>query len=153
MYCPECGFHQSERAHTYCERCGALLPHESGAGSQTTGPFAIPDLETDPQVGTSGGVEGPAFAIRSGGGVSGQVFRLESSRVVTLGRDPKCDIFLDDVTVSRKHAQVAVGDEVTLDDLGSLNGTYVNRRRIDNPEALLDGDEIQIGKFRLVFIR
>jgi len=85
--------------------------------------------------------------------VSGQVFRLDGAATVTLGRDPKCDIFLDDVTVSRKHAEVTVGDEVTLADLGSLNGTYVNRRRIDTAEALLDGDEIQIGKFRLVFIR
>lgn len=153
MYCPECGFHQREGAHTYCERCGALLPHEAGSGTQTTGPFAIADLESDAHVGTSGGVEGPAFAIRSGGGVSGQVFRLEPGSTITLGRDPKCDIFLDDVTVSRKHAEVRAGDDVTLEDLASLNGTYVNRRRIDTPEALLDGDEIQIGKFRLVFIR
>ncbi len=152
MYCPDCGFHQSAEGHTFCERCGARLPQES-PGGQTTGPFAIPDPASDVVSGQHGTVEGPAFAIRSGGGVSGQVFRLTAGTTVSLGRDPDADIFLDDVTVSRRHAEVTVGDDVELTDLGSLNGTYVNRRRIDEGETLLGGDEIQIGKFRLVFIR
>lgn len=152
MYCPDCGFHQSAEGHTFCERCGARLPQEA-SGGQTTGPFAIPDPTGEVVPGQHGPVEGPAFAIRSGGGVSGQVFRLAAGSTVSLGRDPDADIFLDDVTVSRRHAEVSVGDDVTLSDLGSLNGTYVNRRRIDEAETLLGGDEIQIGKFRLVFIR
>lgn len=152
MYCPDCGFHQSAPGHTFCERCGARLPSESGA--QTTGPFSIPDPTGDIAGGPQGAVEGPAFAVRSGGGVHGQVFRLVAGDPVILGRDPDADIFLDDVTVSRRHAEVTVGEEdILLQDLGSLNGTYVNRRRIDEAEPLLDGDEIQIGKFRLVFIR
>jgi pSer/pThr/pTyr-binding forkhead associated (FHA) protein len=151
MYCPECGFHQSE-AHNYCERCGALLHVDTAVTGETTGPFAIG--EHDGEQGTGGGatVEGPALAVRSGGGLSGEIFRLSRERV-SVGRDSDSDIFLDDVTVSRNHAVLVVsGATVTLQDLGSLNGTYVNRRRIDTPEALVDGDELQIGKFRLAFI-
>lgn len=151
MYCPECGFHQSE-AHNYCERCGALLHVDAAVTRETTGPFAIGD--PDAEAPGSGGaiVDGPALAVRSGGGISGEIFRLTRARV-SVGRDPESDIFLDDVTVSRNHAELVVsGASVTLHDLGSLNGTYVNRRRIDAPEALVDGDELQIGKFRLAFI-
>ena len=150
MYCPECGFHQSG-AHNYCERCGALL-HVEGSTAETTGPFALTDTELD--AGGVGGaiVEGPALAVRSGGGISGEIFRIAAERV-TIGRDPRSDIFLDDVTVSRNHAVVErAGSTITLQDLGSLNGTYVNRRRIDAPEQLADGDELQIGKFRLAYI-
>ena len=150
MYCPECGFHQSE-AHNYCERCGALL-HVEGGMVETTGPFSIGDGEHDP--GGLGGhvVEGPALAVRAGGGLSGEIFRLIGERV-TIGRDSGSDIFLDDVTVSRNHAVITLSTGVTsLQDLASLNGTYVNRRRIDEPETLTDGDELQIGKFRLAYI-
>lgn len=151
MYCPECGFHQSG-AHNYCERCGALLHVEGSVTAETTGPFAIG--ETDAEAGGPGGavVEGPALAVRSGGGLSGEIFRLTGDRI-TIGRDAASDIFLDDVTVSRNHAVVLLAEgSVTLQDLGSLNGTYVNRRRIDADERLADGDELQIGKFRLAFI-
>ncbi len=149
MYCPECGFHQSE-AHNYCERCGALL-HVEAATGETTGPFAIGEHDGE-AAGGGATVEGPALAVRSGGGLSGEIFRLTGGQV-SVGRDSDSDIFLDDVTVSRNHAVLVVtGQTVTLQDLGSLNGTYVNRRRIDTPEALVDGDELQIGKFRLAFI-
>lgn len=149
MYCPECGFHQSE-AHNFCERCGALL-HVEGGTVESTGPFTIGDGEHD--IGGHGHViEGPALAVRAGGGLSGEVFRLSGERV-TIGRDADSDIFLDDVTVSRNHAVITlVEGNASLQDLASLNGTYVNRRRIDEPETLADGDELQIGKFRLAFI-
>jgi hypothetical protein len=150
MYCPECGFQQSE-AHNYCERCGTLLHVEGAASGETTGPFAIGDADPDGLRGGAHTIDGPALAIRAGGGISGEVFRLTTGEVM-IGRDSTCDVFLDDVTVSRKHASLEVGDEVVLRDLGSLNGTYVNRRRIDGDERLADGDELQIGKFRLAFI-
>ena len=87
----------------------------------------------------------------AGGGRAGETFPLEGERM-TVGRRPDCDIFLDDVTVSRDHAViVARGDEHYLDDLGSLNGTYVNRRRIES-HRLSDGDELQIGKYKLAFL-
>ena len=67
-------------------------------------------------------------------------------------RSPECDVFLDDVTVSRRHAELSRdGNVFTIRDLGSLNGTFVNRKRIDSAE-LEEGDEVQIGKYRMTFI-
>ena len=72
--------------------------------------------------------------------------------VTTAGRHPESDIFLDDVTVSRRHVEIAVaGDGFVVRDVGSLNGTYLNRERIDEA-PLVNGDELQIGKFKLVFL-
>jgi pSer/pThr/pTyr-binding forkhead associated (FHA) protein len=96
-------------------------------------------------------VEGPALVVRSGGGRSGEVFQLRGERT-TIGRSPDCDIFLDDVTVSRRHSVVAVsGDRFVIEDLGSLNGTFLNRQRIEQA-PLTDDDEVQIGKYRFVFL-
>jgi pSer/pThr/pTyr-binding forkhead associated (FHA) protein len=89
--------------------------------------------------------------IRAGGGRVGESFPITSDRM-TVGRRPDCDIFLDDVTVSRDHALIVRrGDGIHIDDLGSLNGTYVNRERIESVR-LNDGDELQIGKFKLTFL-
>src|SRR5207244_3680858 len=97
------------------------------------------------------GVQGPALVVRSGGGRAGEVFQIDSERTV-VGRSPDCEIFLDDVTVSRKHATISRrGDQVTIEDQGSLNGTFVNRRRVESA-PLDDGDELQIGKYRLTFL-
>jgi pSer/pThr/pTyr-binding forkhead associated (FHA) protein len=110
---------------------------------RTTGPFSIDD--------DAGDAGGPALIVRSGS-LTGVVHQLEEPDV-TVGRSPTCDIFLDDITVSRNHARLTLADGVvTLEDLDSLNGTYVNRRRIVEPETLSHGDELQIGKFRLAFI-
>ncbi|MDN5558914.1 MAG: FHA domain-containing protein [Ruaniaceae bacterium] len=80
----------------------------------------------------------------------GARFLLDSERT-TAGRHPNADIFLDDVTVSRKHAEfVAVDGGFLVRDVGSLNGTYVNRERIDTV-VLTNGDEVQVGKYRLTF--
>jgi hypothetical protein len=148
VYCPECGFQNPESAN-YCSRCGALLhKQESGEATMTFvpddgGEDAAEQLER-------AGIEGPALVVRSGGGRAGETFPLENERV-TIGRSPDCDIFLDDVTVSRKHAVFRrEGGRYHVSDVGSLNGTYVNRERIDEV-ALQTGDEVQIGKFRLVF--
>jgi pSer/pThr/pTyr-binding forkhead associated (FHA) protein len=77
---------------------------------------------------------------------------LLDAEVTTVGRHPQSDIFLDDVTVSRKHAEFvrAEGGGFAVKDVGSLNGTYVNRSRIESPTTLQTGDEVQIGKFRLL---
>jgi pSer/pThr/pTyr-binding forkhead associated (FHA) protein len=94
---------------------------------------------------------GAALVIRAGGGRAGESFTLEGDRT-SIGRTPEAGVFLDDVTVSRNHALVVRRDDgVYLDDLGSLNGTYVNRRRIESQE-LEDGDEIQIGKYKLSYL-
>jgi len=93
---------------------------------------------------------GSALLVVQRGPNAGARFLLDADRT-TAGRRPDSDIFLDDVTVSRKHAEfVRRGDHFVVRDVGSLNGTYVQRDRID--EAVLrDGDEVQIGKFRMVF--
>ncbi len=83
---------------------------------------------------------------------AGSRFTL-SPGTTTIGRHPDSDIFLDDVTVSRRHAEFQhEGPSFTVSDVGSLNGTYVNRERIDQTTELHSGDEVQIGKFRLVFL-
>jgi pSer/pThr/pTyr-binding forkhead associated (FHA) protein len=98
------------------------------------------------------GINGPALVVRSGGGRAGETFVLDAEET-TIGRSPDCAIFLDDVTVSRKHAVASRrGDRVAIEDLGSLNGTFLNRRRIETGE-LGDGDELQIGKYKLTFLQ
>ena len=95
---------------------------------------------------------GPALVVRSGGGRAGETFLLEGDET-TIGRSPDCDIFLDDVTVSRRHAVVRrSGGALEIEDLGSLNGTFLNRKRIESPARSRDGDELQIGKYRLTFL-
>ena len=94
---------------------------------------------------------GAALAIRAGGGRAGEVFALDGERM-TIGRSPDAEVFLDDVTVSRNHALIVRRrDGLYVDDLGSLNGTYVNRHRIDS-HRLADGDELQVGKYKLTFL-
>jgi pSer/pThr/pTyr-binding forkhead associated (FHA) protein len=94
---------------------------------------------------------GAALVIRAGGGRAGESFQVSGDRL-TVGRRPDSDIFLDDITVSRDHAVIVRrGGEYYLDDHGSLNGTYVNRERIES-HHLTDGDELQIGKYKLAFL-
>jgi pimeloyl-ACP methyl ester carboxylesterase len=150
IYCPECGFQNLESAH-YCSRCGALLVTE-GEPDETTQTFSAEEIHDERgDLLDELGIEGPALVIRSGGGRTGEAFALERPQT-TIGRSPECDIFLDDVTVSRRHAVVTRGDDgFTIEDLGSLNGTFLNRSRIDNG-VLDNGDELQIGKYRLIFL-
>ena len=98
------------------------------------------------------GIKGPALVVRSGGGRAGETFVAREAQT-TIGRSPDCDIFLDDVTVSRKHAVIVATRRraSSIEDLGSLNGTFLNRKRIESAQ-LEDGDELQIGKYRLTFL-
>jgi len=151
VYCPECGHHNPEAAR-FCGRCGASLIEgviEGGDGEKTM-TFA-PPAEAGADTGVMEAVaEGPTLVIRLGGGRSGEHFSVGGERT-SIGRAPDSDVFLDDVTVSREHATlVRRGGEWFLDDSGSLNGTYVNRQRVDS-HRLQDGDELQIGKFKLTF--
>ena len=149
VYCPECGFQNPEAAN-YCSKCGALL-HVPESGEQTQ-QFSPEDGEDPFDTLDDLGLPGAALVVRSGGGRAGETFGL-SAEQTTIGRSPECDIFLDDVTVSRRHAVVMQQDgDLTIEDLGSLNGTFLNRRRIESG-ALTDGDELQIGKYRLTFLR
>jgi pSer/pThr/pTyr-binding forkhead associated (FHA) protein len=126
------------------------------AGSETVGAntaaYRISDSgefeEVSPEL---GGDRGATLVIRAGGGRAGESFALTEARL-TVGRRPDSDVFLDDVTVSRDHAVVVRrGEDYYLDDCGSLNGTYINRERIES-QRLSDGDELQIGKYKLAFL-
>ncbi|MFE0748243.1 glycogen accumulation regulator GarA [Gordonia sp. NPDC058843] len=104
---------------------------------------------------TDTGVErlapGTALLVVKRGPNAGSRFLLDQA-TTSAGRHPDSDIFLDDVTVSRRHAEFRLGDnEFQVVDVGSLNGTYVNREPVDTA-SLSNGDEVQIGKFRLVFL-
>ena len=151
VYCPECGFQNPETAN-YCSRCGAALL-VAGAGGETTMTFDVAEEgEGEETLLQSLGITGPALVVRSGGGMAGQSFQPGDGRTL-VGRSPECQIFLDDVTVSRRHAEiVGDGDTFTVRDLGSLNGTYVNRKRIESA-VLANDDEVQIGKYRLTFLQ
>ena len=149
VYCPECGFQNPEAAN-YCSKCGALLVKEEG-GAETTQTFSPDELGDDESPLEEVAADGPALVVRSGGGRAGEHFIPQGERT-TIGRSPDCDIFLDDVTVSRKHAALTKdGNAFSIHDEGSLNGTFVNKKRVEGAE-LDDGDEIQIGKYRLSFI-
>jgi hypothetical protein len=149
IYCQECGFQNPEAAN-YCARCGALLVRDEG-GAETTQTFSADDGDEAPADALEDlGIKGPALIVRSGGGRTGETFHPE--RQTTIGRSPDCGIFLDDVTVSRKHAVLTARDGgFFIEDQGSLNGTFVNRKRVESA-MLDDGDEVQIGKYRLTFL-
>lgn len=148
VYCPECGF-QNPEASNYCSRCGALLATEPG--SETTMSFDVEEEGDEVDLLAALGIKGPALVVRSGGGMAGQSFQPADGRTL-IGRSPECEVFLDDVTVSRRHAELMrEEDTFTIRDLGSLNGTYVNRKRIESV-VLEDDDEVQIGKYRLTFL-
>ena len=151
VYCPECGF-QNPEASNFCSRCGAALTQAEAEGDSTM-TFTPEEGNDETVIAALEDVvpEGPALIVRSGGGRAGEHFTPTGERT-TIGRSPDCDIFLDDVTVSRRHAVLIAQDGVfTIEDQGSLNGTYVNRRRIES-ERLESGDEVQVGKYRLSFL-
>ena len=153
LHCPECGVVNTDGAN-YCQKCGAYLGDlQAPAAESSTATYRIDEagelvpVELDDLVAQ----EGAALVVRAGGGRVGESFALDSERM-TIGRRPESDVFLDDVTVSRDHALIVRrGGDVFLDDLGSLNGTYVNRRRIDS-QLLEDGDELQVGKYKLTVL-
>ncbi len=153
MFCTKCGNYNPESS-VFCARCGARLEHaDSGHGETTVGLPAV-EAESEEEVEVAPPVEplekGSAMLVIKKGPDAGMSFVIDRE-LIGIGRHPESDIFLDDITVSRRHAEIRrKGDSFTLVDTGSLNGTYLNRERIETSD-LDSGDEIQIGKFRLLF--
>ncbi len=151
-HCPECGFVNQEAAN-YCQKCGTFIGARDGSDEPTTTTYKVGETGEIEAIDIDAAVEeaGAALVIRSGGGRAGEAFPMSEDRMA-IGRSPEAAVFLDDVTVSRNHALLVTRpDGVYVDDLGSLNGTYVNRSRIES-QKLEDGDEIQVGKYKLSFL-
>jgi pSer/pThr/pTyr-binding forkhead associated (FHA) protein len=153
MFCSECGFRNREGAR-YCTRCGAALvdaPDDAGS-TVVMRPDEGADTQAVPPSSRPGAGSGGTLTVHQGGGREGERFELDGEAPLSLGRDPDSDLFFDDVTVSRRHALLEPSPEgIWIRDCGSLNGTYVNRRRIERV-LLDDGDEVQVGKYRLTFL-
>jgi pSer/pThr/pTyr-binding forkhead associated (FHA) protein len=156
-FCTACGRQNPDDAR-FCSQCGKrLVTADQGPDSDTMQIGLGDRLETgDRQLSPvdAAAVDalpvGHAVMVVQKGAGAGSRFLLDQDRI-QAGRHPDSEIFLDDVTVSRRHAIFdRKGDAFTVSDAGSLNGTYVNRDRIEEIR-LKDGDEVQIGKFRLVF--
>lgn len=156
-FCEQCG-HQNPSDSHFCARCGAPLPvaAEEPAGSDQTTTISLAGLDVDDHDDLADDLLGEslpagfALLVVQRGPNAGSRFLLDKE-VTTAGRHPDSDIFLDDVTVSRRHAEFTrTGDGFVVADVGSLNGTYLNRERIEK-SAVGNGDEVQVGKFRLLF--
>ncbi|MEA2486349.1 MAG: hypothetical protein QOF16_3 [Actinomycetota bacterium] len=151
MYCTNCG-HKNPEGSNFCSSCGA--PLKEGSGTDTTVTFMATELEADLDEEVHVSPEelegGRGVLIVKRGPNAGSKFFLDKP-VTEIGRHPDSDIFLDDITVSRRHAEIRRNGSFSLHDVGSLNGTYVNRERVEEA-SLRSGDEIQIGKFKLVYL-
>ena len=165
-FCTACGKQNPDDAR-FCSQCGTKLvtagtgPATQESPGESTATIAIglggdkvetSDRQLNPvdAAAVDALPSGHALLVVQRGPGAGSRFLLDAD-VVNAGRHPDSEIFLDDVTVSRRHAEFnREGDAFTVSDVGSLNGTYVNRDRIDRVQ-LKDGDEVQIGKYRLVF--
>jgi pSer/pThr/pTyr-binding forkhead associated (FHA) protein len=169
LVCTRCGNRNAENAR-FCSNCGAPLragavPERAAETTSTisisgleaydaevTGQTQAPALSPEAQAAVDALPLGSALLVVRRGPNSGSRFLLDSD-LTTAGRHPQSDIFLDDVTVSRRHVEFRRQPDgsFTVADVGSLNGTYVNREPVDSA-VLANGDEVQIGKFRLVFL-
>jgi pSer/pThr/pTyr-binding forkhead associated (FHA) protein len=151
MFCPACGRNNPEDS-AYCCQCGAYLAASTeGDTTITLTPVeAEVEQEADIAVPEEELAAGASMLVVKRGPNAGTRFVLTKA-VTTAGRHPESDVFLDDITVSRRHAEIRNdGILFRIVDMGSLNGTYVNKLRVEEAD-LSSGDEIQIGKFRLIF--
>lgn len=148
MVCPECGSEVTP-SMKFCSECGGRLDPGS-----TTVSYLPTFVEEEVVASSTRPPENGASLVELDQveGTAGRRMHDIGSETVSVGRSPECEIFLDDVTVSRSHAEIARGERAfRIRDAGSLNGTYVNRVRVDSVD-LRNGDEIQIGKYRFKFV-
>lgn len=151
MYCTNCGTTVPDQAN-FCPSCGTPIKRPQGTSGTTAsidltgGPDHREHLDDLPELPAGTGmlvvVRGPSAGAR---------FLLDRD-VITIGRHPDADLFLDDVTVSRNHAEIHLTEQgPQLRDMKSLNGTYVSGSRVDE-HLLVTGDEVQVGRFKLVYV-
>jgi len=147
VYCTRCGHPNKDEAR-FCANCGATLQEDTTLGlspveveGDASDDFPFPEDELE---------AGQALLLVKHGPNAGTTFMI-AEEVTSAGRNPESDVFLDDVSVSRKHAEIRrQADGFYIHDLGSMNGTYVNRERVESTK-LAPKDEVQIGRFRLLF--
>ena len=147
--CARCG-HRNAAGANFCSSCGAPL---EGPVEHTTASIVVPVDSPDEEVAVDLGElpAGVGMLVVKRGPNSGSKYALDQD-LITAGRHPDSDIFLDDITVSRRHVEVERrGGGYVVRDVGSLNGTYLNRERVEEAE-MHDGDELQVGTFKLVFL-
>jgi hypothetical protein len=150
IVCVKCG-HLNPTGANFCSSCGSVLRDAADDRTDTMRIDAISDLADEVELDRAQFDAGLGILVVKRGPIAGSRFLLDAPRT-TAGRHPDSDIFLDDVTVSRRHAELTRDDSghYTVRDVGSLNGTYLNRKRVEEAE-LAEGDELQIGMFKLVF--
>jgi pSer/pThr/pTyr-binding forkhead associated (FHA) protein len=152
VFCNKCG-HRNPGNSNFCSSCGAPLDVRGEEHTITlTAPEELSDGIDDVSIALDDLPEGVGMLLVKRGPGAGSRFVLDED-VISAGRHPDSDIFLDDVTVSRRHAEVVrTPTGYALRDTGSLNGTYLNRERIEREVPLANGDELQVGRFKLIFL-
>jgi pSer/pThr/pTyr-binding forkhead associated (FHA) protein len=155
VFCNQCG-HRNPPESSFCSSCGGVLDrlddHTVTLGK--TDPLLDAPGAADDVVVKLGDLPGDAGSLVVRAGAQAGTALTLSAPLTRLGRHPDSEISLDDITVSRRHAEIErTGDGYLVRDAGSLNGTYVNGQRIEDTVLLHQGDELQVGKFRLVFFQ
>lgn len=151
MYCSQCGNELPPEAN-YCPACGAEVERDGTAPDTTTAAMDVGVLDDRADVAEVPELEpGTGMLVVIRGPNAGSRYLLDR-HLTTIGRHPESHVFLDDVTVSRRHAEVESEEgDLVVRDLGSLNGTYVNGDRVES-RRLRTGDELQVGRFKLVYL-
>jgi len=151
VFCHNCG-HRNPEGVNFCSSCGHPLVADGDDATITLRPEDAETSEDSSDVTLVAVPRGSGVLVVTRGPNVGARYLL-GQHVVKAGRHPESDIFLDDITVSRRHVEIRPAEDgsYALRDVGSLNGTYVNRERIDEA-TLAPGDEVQIGKFKLVYL-
>ena len=151
VFCNQCG-HRNPPSSSFCSSCGAVLdlPDERTIVIAMVDPMQDLPGASDNATIRLGDVGGHGVLVVRSGEMTGSRFTLNKD-LTQIGRHSESDILFDDITVSRRHAEIVkTSNSLIIRDLGSLNGTYVNQSRVDE-FAITHGDELQVGKYRMVF--